>query len=59
MPDFEQSYINGNNIKEEDNNHVMIKLDSPVPIRDEPRFPKEKWKTFMGELYYFLYCNSF
>lgn len=27
---------------------VMIKIDVPVPLREEPRFPKEKWKTFIG-----------
>lgn len=26
---------------------VMIKMD--VPGREEPSFPKEKWKTFIGE----------
>lgn len=25
---------------------VMIKMD--VPSREEPSFPKEKWKTFLG-----------
>lgn len=28
---------------------VMIKIDVPVPLREEPRFPKEKWKTFIGK----------
>lgn len=27
---------------------VSVKLDIPVPQRDKPRFPKEKWKTFVG-----------
>lgn len=26
---------------------VMIKIDVPVPLREEPRYPKEKWKTFL------------
>ncbi len=33
---------------------VMIKIDVPVPLREEPRFPKEKWKTFIGKVF-FLY----
>lgn len=31
---------------------VMIKIDVPVPLREEPRFPKEKWKTFIGKMKY-------
>lgn len=27
----------------------VVKLDIPAPLREEPRFPKEKWKTFLGE----------
>ena len=27
----------------------VVKLDIPAPLRDEPRFPKEKWKTFLGK----------
>jgi shingomyelin synthase len=26
----------------------VIKIDVPAPLREEPRFPKEKWKTFVG-----------
>lgn len=26
----------------------VIKIDIPAPLREEPRFPKEKWKTFIG-----------
>lgn len=26
----------------------IIKIDIPAPLREEPRFPKEKWKTFIG-----------
>ncbi|XP_066593926.1 phosphatidylcholine:ceramide cholinephosphotransferase 2-like isoform X2 [Prorops nasuta] len=29
----------------------IVKLDIPAPLRDEPRFPKEKWKTFIGFLF--------
>ncbi|KAJ6647416.1 Phosphatidylcholine:ceramide cholinephosphotransferase 2 [Pseudolycoriella hygida] len=27
---------------------VILKIDVPVPLREEPRFPKEKWKTFIA-----------
>lgn len=27
----------------------VVKLDIPAPLREEPRFPKEKWKTFLGK----------
>ncbi|XP_055921718.1 phosphatidylcholine:ceramide cholinephosphotransferase 1-like isoform X2 [Eupeodes corollae] len=27
---------------------VILKLDVPVPLREEPKFPKEKWKTFIA-----------
>lgn len=27
----------------------IVKLDIPAPLREEPRFPKEKWKTFLGK----------
>lgn len=26
---------------------VMIKIDASMPLREEPRYPKEKWKTVM------------
>lgn len=26
----------------------IVKLDIPAPLREEPRFPKEKWKTLLG-----------
>ncbi|XP_055372147.1 phosphatidylcholine:ceramide cholinephosphotransferase 1-like [Condylostylus longicornis] len=29
---------------------VKIQLDVPVPLREEPKFPKEKWKTFVAFL---------
>ncbi|GLG96758.1 Uncharacterized protein GBIM_03667 [Gryllus bimaculatus] len=25
----------------------MVQIDMPAPLREEPRFPKEKWKTFV------------
>nr|CAD7399742.1 unnamed protein product [Timema cristinae] len=28
----------------------VIKIDVPAPLREEPRFPKEKWKTFIAFL---------
>ena len=27
----------------------IVKLDIPAPLRDEPRYPKEKWKTLIGK----------
>lgn len=27
----------------------IVKIDIPPPLREEPRFPKEKWKTFLGK----------
>lgn len=27
----------------------IVKIDMPAPLREEPRFPKEKWKTFLGK----------
>ncbi|XP_058810009.1 phosphatidylcholine:ceramide cholinephosphotransferase 2-like isoform X2 [Phymastichus coffea] len=29
----------------------IIKIDIPAPLREEPRFPKEKWKTFIAFLF--------
>jgi shingomyelin synthase len=26
----------------------VVKIDVPAPLLEEPRFPKEKWKTFIG-----------
>lgn len=26
----------------------IVKIDIPAPLREEPRFPKEKWKTFIA-----------
>lgn len=27
----------------------VIKISMPPPVREEPKFPKEKWKTVIGE----------
>lgn len=35
------------NQNETNGDAVMIKMD--VPNREEPSFPKEKWKTLMGK----------
>lgn len=35
------------NQNETNGDAVMIKMD--VPSREEPSFPKEKWKTLTGE----------
>ncbi|XP_034187824.1 phosphatidylcholine:ceramide cholinephosphotransferase 2 isoform X3 [Osmia lignaria lignaria] len=32
----------------------VVKLDIPAPHREEPRFPKEKWKTFLAFLFMFV-----
>ncbi|XP_011341853.2 phosphatidylcholine:ceramide cholinephosphotransferase 2 isoform X4 [Ooceraea biroi] len=29
----------------------IVKIDIPAPLREEPRFPKEKWKTFLAFLF--------
>ncbi|XP_051173374.1 phosphatidylcholine:ceramide cholinephosphotransferase 2-like [Leptopilina boulardi] len=29
----------------------IVKLDIPAPLREEPRYPKEKWKTFIAFLF--------
>ncbi|XP_053979200.1 phosphatidylcholine:ceramide cholinephosphotransferase 2-like isoform X1 [Hylaeus anthracinus] len=29
----------------------IVKVDIPAPLREEPRFPKEKWKTFIAFLF--------
>lgn len=33
------------------NGDVMLKID-PVPLREEQKFPQEKWKTFIGNALY-------
>lgn len=32
----------------------VVKIDVPAPLREEPRFPKEKWKAFIGLCLTFL-----
>ncbi|XP_033229824.1 phosphatidylcholine:ceramide cholinephosphotransferase 2-like isoform X2 [Belonocnema kinseyi] len=32
-------------------NSGIVKLDIPAPLREEPRYPKEKWKTFLAFLF--------
>lgn len=32
------------------NSNGVVRIDLPSPLREEPRFPKEKLKTFIGEL---------
>lgn len=29
----------------------VVRIDVPAPLREEPRFPKEKWKTFIAFLF--------
>lgn len=29
----------------------VVKLNIPAPLREEPRYPKEKWKTFLAFLF--------
>lgn len=31
------------------NESGIVKLDIPAPLREEPRLPKEKWKTLFGK----------
>ncbi|XP_034948835.1 phosphatidylcholine:ceramide cholinephosphotransferase 2-like isoform X2 [Chelonus insularis] len=33
------------------NGSGIVKLDIPPPLREEPRFPKEKWKTVLAFLF--------
>ncbi|XP_015515553.1 phosphatidylcholine:ceramide cholinephosphotransferase 2 isoform X2 [Neodiprion pinetum] len=33
----------------------IVKLDIPAPLREEPRFPKEKWKTLLA--FFFMVVN--
>lgn len=37
----------------------VVKLDIPAPLREEPRFPKEKWKTFLGKNSFFVLIYEF
>lgn len=33
----------------------IIKINVPPPVREEPKYPKEKWKTLFGE--HFIFVN--
>ncbi|XP_071455791.1 phosphatidylcholine:ceramide cholinephosphotransferase 2-like [Hetaerina americana] len=33
------------------NSNGVVRIDVPAPLREEPRFPKEKWKTFIAFLF--------
>ncbi|KAK0175485.1 hypothetical protein PV327_009232 [Microctonus hyperodae] len=33
------------------NGSGIVKLDIPAPLREEPRFPKEKWKTVLAFIF--------
>ncbi|CAG5109421.1 Protein of unknown function, partial [Cotesia congregata] len=33
------------------NGSGIVKIDIPPPLREEPRFPKEKWKTVLAFLF--------
>lgn len=35
-------------------NGRIINIKLPPPLKDEPRFPKEMFKTFLGEFFFFL-----
>lgn len=48
------SYINTNGVSK-DGGGGMVKIAIPSPHRDEPRFPKEKFKTLLAFL--FLFSN--
>ncbi|MPC30646.1 Phosphatidylcholine:ceramide cholinephosphotransferase 1 [Portunus trituberculatus] len=48
------SYINANGVSK-DGGGGMVKIPIPSPHRDEPRFPKEKFKTLLAFL--FLFSN--
>lgn len=37
----------------------IVKIDIPAPLREEPRFPKEKWKTFLGKRTVVALLNDF
>lgn len=44
------------------NSNGVVRIDLPSPLREEPRFPKEKLKTFVGELkllvHWFIFLSS-
>lgn len=43
------------NQNETNGDAVMIKMD--VPSREEPNFPKEKWKTLIGKFWKIPSCD--
>ncbi|XP_050687135.1 phosphatidylcholine:ceramide cholinephosphotransferase 2-like isoform X2 [Eriocheir sinensis] len=49
------SYINANGVSKDGSGSGMVKIPIPTPHRDEPRFPKEKFKTLLAFL--FLFSN--
>lgn len=28
----------------------VVKINMPAPVREEPRFPQERWKTLIGNI---------
>lgn len=46
----EENYDLPYHLQNDNGEAVMIKIDVPVPLREEPRFPKEIWKTFLCTL---------
>lgn len=32
----------------------IIKINVPPPVREEPKYPKEKWKTLFGKLFFYI-----
>lgn len=39
-----------------DRSNGVIKIDMPPPIREEPRFPQERWKTLLAGI---IMCFNF
>lgn len=54
----EENYDLPYHLQNDNGEAVMIKIDVPVPLREEPRFPKEIWKTFLCKLYFFETINN-
>lgn len=42
--------------KHDDNSNGIVKINMPAPVREEPKFPQEKWKTVIGKYYTPTYC---
>lgn len=36
----------------------VIKINMPPPVREEPRYPQERWKTLIGESIAKLFINK-